>query len=176
MTEDDQQVKGTTGGTQLGSVPLILYLDKVDAYIESQRDMLARELEMWRVEHEKERDSWRKAHERVHEVEQGAIHISDNRMNERLESMNEFRRQIELMLSTYVTRELLDATMHAAESAMNRVDRENQRRFDELNRGVVEMNRQWANAQGRFTAYGAAISLFIIILNMALGIIFAVYV
>ena len=89
------------------------------------------------------------------------VHDTRNEIDRRLREMNEFRQQLTNERATYVTRDMLDARLHTFESKQ-----------DSTNDIVASIERKMANQEGRFWAMGVALSVAVIILNIALRFIF----
>ena len=67
------------------------------------------------------------AHDKHHRVEQRALEAAAGAVSARLEGMNEFRESLRDATGTYVTREVLDATIRERNVRLDAVTREAQR-------------------------------------------------
>lgn len=79
----------------------------------AQRPITAtqRELELLLNSHEKEHILAKESHEKVHEMESLALIKAEIQMSHRLESMNEFREQLNSQAATFLTRDAIESSL-----------------------------------------------------------------
>lgn len=77
-----------------------------------------REFDLWTNLHQREHESHSEAHDREHLMTQVALDKADERMNVRLEGMNEFREQLRMQTTTFVTKDMADVRHKGIEETL----------------------------------------------------------
>jgi len=103
------------------------------------------------AEHALQEDSlhaWEDAHHREHELIQRAVDKASDALGVRLEGMNQFRAQLDRMVATLVTLDILDVRLAAISQRQDKSDEAMDKRLSALERGITR-------GEGRSSGYSA---------------------
>ena len=194
MTDEmPQQVRGSTGGGDLGSVPLIEFLHELERKQDTRWRALLAESQTWREKHAMEIKTWRDAHEKLHQTElmeltilkqniddrtttrqrtHEMVHQTESEHDDKLRAMHD---ELHKALADQIRvandeRKQRDAQQNEWRATLNDVTARMPNRdvTDSLSERVAKIELAIANMQGRM----AMVAIFLTVLMFAIGIAF----